>query len=300
MIGRFALLGRLVAAVVLSSSLMPRHAAAQDCRVTTEVRLVNQHQQPVLDITADQLKADIAGKPAKVVTLSRAANPGLILLIDASSSMKGTWNEVIAAARQLADSAKNGVAAVVFRENIEAYAEGRSEIDKLLDQLSTRTFSLGGTALYDTLIEIAGRVRTRSTALLVISDGEDNSSTHSSDETIKLFLKSSWPAVFGLIVDYDHQYPRRGYFKKIAAATGGLIAVPSSASKVPEAVNELAAEAYTPFTLTLQPIQPIAKMAKLKLEVVGPDNKPRRDIRFAQVAEVAGCDPILTSPGKPE
>ena len=82
MIGRFALLGRLVAAVVLSSSLMPRHAAAQDCRVTTEVRLVNQHQQPVLDITADQLKADIAGKPAKVVTLSRAANPGLILLID--------------------------------------------------------------------------------------------------------------------------------------------------------------------------------------------------------------------------
>ena len=270
----------------------------QDCRITTTVRLLSENEHPALNVTADQLTAVIGGAPAKVVAFSPGVKPVMILVIDISSSMKGTWAQSVAAAKQLSGNAGDRVAAVVFREQIIAHSGGRVDTDKLLDHLATLKTSQGGTALYDTLIDIAGRVKDRNTALVVISDGGDNASRHSSDQTVHLFLQSSWPPVFGLVLDYDHEQTRRGYFKKIVAGTGGLVAYPSSASKVAEAVDELAAEVYAPFTVTLQPPQPISKPAKLKLEVIGPDNKPRHDIQVAHVAEVTGCDVVPSSPAK--
>jgi hypothetical protein len=271
---------------------------AQDCRVTTTVRLLGKDERPVLNVAADQLTAEIGGAPAKVVSFSPGVKPVMILLIDISSSMKGTWAQAVAAAKQLSGNAGDRVAVVVFREQVVAHAGGRVDTDKLLDRLATLKTSQGGTALYDTLIDTAGGVKDRNTALVVITDGGDNASRHSSDQTVHLFLQSSWPPVFGLVLDYDHEQTRREYFKKIVAGTGGLVAFPSSASKVAEAVNELAAEVYAPFAVTLQPSQPISKPTKLKLEVVGSDNKPRHDIQVAHVAEVTGCDLAPSSPTK--
>ena len=275
-----------------------RSSFGQDCRVTTTVRFLGDHEHAALNLTADQLKAEIGGTPAKVVTFAPGVKPVMILLIDISSSMKGMWAQSVAAAKQLAGGAEDRVAAVVFREQIMDHASGRAQTDKLLDHLAMLKTSQGGTALYDTLIEIAGRVKNRDSALIVISDGEDNASRHSSDQTVDLFLKSGWPPVFGVVLDYDHGHTRRGYFKKIVTGTGGLVAYPSSASKVAEAANELAAEVYAPYTVTLQPSQPISKPSKLKLEVVGAHGKPRHDIQIAHVAEITGCEPVSPSPAK--
>lgn len=125
---------------------------------------------------------------------------------------------------------------------------------------------------------------------VAISDGGDNTSIHSSDSTASLFVRSSWPPVFGLILDYDEPHPRRKYFRKFAATTGGLAVYPSSASKVPIAMEELAAVVLNPFALTLQLTPPITDPAKLKLEVVGSDGKHRKDISLLHVSEIAGCD----------
>lgn len=79
----------------------------------------------------------------------------MILLVDASSSMKGTWNQSIAAAKQLVGRAGEDVDTFVFRDKIHGFAIGRSESEQLLDRLSTQTPMTGGTSLYDSLIEIA-------------------------------------------------------------------------------------------------------------------------------------------------
>jgi Mg-chelatase subunit ChlD len=297
---RLYLLFRVLAITLTLISATTRSARGQDCRITTTVRVLDQHEQPVLNLVADQLKAEIGGTPAKVLALSPSAKAGVVLLIDASSSMERSWAQSVAAAKQLADTAGDRVAAVLFRERIQAHASGRPATDNFLDQLSTVTPGRGGTALYDTLIEIAEGVKTQDVVLVVISDGEDNASRYSSDQTAALFLRSSWPPVFGLILDYDHERPRRGYFQKIVAATGGLIVRPSSASKVPEAGNELAAKIKASFTVTLQPLQAVSKAANLKLEVIGPDNKVRHDIHLAHVAEVPGCDPAPSSTARSE
>jgi hypothetical protein len=285
-----------ILAVIVLVGTIAQSGLGQDCQVSTIVRALDKREQPVVNVTAGDLKAEINGSPAIITSLSPGGKPRIVLMLDVSGSMKGTWNQAIAAARQLVAKAGEDIDTVVFGEDLQSYAPSRSASEKLLDQLALRGPRRGGTALNDVLIEVAGRVTNHNAAIVVISDGEDNASTHSTDATISLFLRSSWPPVFGLILDYDEQHWRRKYFRKIAATTGGLAVNPSSAAKVPVAMEELASTVLTPLVLTLQPPRPITKSARLKLEVVGPEGKPRPDIHLISVAEVAGCDVAPSTP----
>jgi hypothetical protein len=285
--------------VALSLLFITQASLGQECRVTTTVRLVDEHGSPVLNIAPEQLKAEIGGSPAKVVAFAAGTKPVTILLIDISSSVSETWGQSVAAAKQLAGSAGDRVAAVVFRDRILDHASGREATDKLLDRLSTVKTSMGGTALYDSLIEVAGAAKNPDAALIVISDGHDNASRNSSDHVVDQFLKNRWPPVFGLVLDYVHKEARPG-FKKIIAETGGLAAYPSSATKVAEAASELSAEVNAPFMVTLQASHPVLKPEKLKLEVMGPDGKPRHGIQISHVAEITACDETPLPPTKPE
>lgn len=114
-----------------------RSGFGQECRVTTTVRLLDGHGRPAVNITADQLKAEINGAPAKVVAFSPGVKPVTVLLIDISSSMKPMWAQAVAAAKQLAGAAEDRIAIVVFRDQIMDHASGRVETEKLLDRLAT-------------------------------------------------------------------------------------------------------------------------------------------------------------------
>lgn len=258
--------------------------------MTTTVRVLS-NGIPTVSLAPVQLGAKIGGSPATVVSVTREPKPVTILLIDISSSMKEIWGQSLAAAKQLSASAGDGVAVVVFGDQIVDHASGREPTDKLLDRLATLQIkTVGtGTALYDALIEVAGAAKNPNTALIVISDGEDNASLHSTDQTVDSFLKNRWPPVFGLVLDYSHNQTRREYFKKIVDGTGGILAYPS-ASKVAEAASELSSEINTPFTIVLQASPPVLKPQKLKLEVVGPDGKPSHGTKVVHVAEITGCD----------
>jgi hypothetical protein len=260
------------------------------------LRVVDKHGQPIVNVTADQLKAEIDGNSAHIISFAQLGKPAVILLLDGSGSMRGSWKEILVAAKQLMDIAREQFALFVFRDRIESSATDRSKSEALLDELSKKGPPQGVacTALYDTLVEVAGRVRTSNAAIVVISDGGDNCSRHSPDETVSQFLRSSWPAVFGLIVEdeiptlTDRQRKR---FHKISDATGGLVLYPSSGSKIPAKMGELAGSVLNPpFALTLQPSGSKTDMAKLKLAFIGSEGHPQKDITLLHVAEIAGCD----------
>jgi hypothetical protein len=134
-------------------------------------------------------------------------------------------------------------------------------------------------------------LKTPNAAIVVLSDGGENASTHSSDATVQLLIRTSSPSVFALILDYDREHSySRGYFKKIPTDTGGLIEYPPSSSTVPEAMAKLIATLQNTLVVALQPSKPVTKMARLKLDAIGPNGKPQHDIRLLTVAEVASCD----------
>jgi VWA domain containing CoxE-like protein len=255
----------------------------QDCRISTILRVLGKRGQPVANVTATEVKATINGAQANVSSISPAAKPAIVLMLDASGSMRSSWNESIAAARALLSNAGEDVAILVFGDKIQDRAVGRANSQKLLDRWS-REVPRRGTALYDALIETARRGGPGNAAIVIISEGDDDESTHSGEETKSLFLRSSWPPVFGLVVDYVHGGPehRRNGLRKISGSTGGFVSYPLSASKVPEALENLEAAVLNPFTVTLQPSQTITASAKLKLEI--------HDFHTFYTAEVAGCD----------
>lgn len=262
----------------------------QECRVTTTVRVQSEHGRSTISLAPERLRAKIGASPARVVSVTQEPKPATILLIDISSSMKEMWEQSVAAAKQLSVSAGDSVTLVVFRERILGHATGREPTNQLLDRLATLKTSMGGTALYDTLIEAAAAAKNPNTALVVISDGEDNASRHSSAQTVDLFLRNHWPPVSGLVLDYGRSRTRRDYFKNIVTGTGGVVVYPPSASKVAETASELSSEINVPYTIVLQASQPVLKPQKLKLEVVGPDGKTSHGAEIAHVAEISGCD----------
>ena len=256
----------------------------QDCAVSVILRVVSKQAQPVVNVTAGQLKAALNGSPATVTSLSPAGNPAIVVVLDASASMRPNWNQSVAAAEELVGKTAGDIEVFVSDERIQDHAVGRTASERLLNQWSAET-PRHATAIYDALIQIAGRVKTRNAAIVVISDGNDDASTHSSDATELLFLRSAWPPVFSLIVDYGHPSKRWEDFKKLSISTGGSVAHPSSASAVSAAMEDLAAIALNPLALTLRPSRPISPGAKLKLEILG-----TRDDRALYPADVVGCD----------
>jgi|KBSMisStandDraft_5_1062788.scaffolds.fasta_scaffold81513_2 hypothetical protein len=268
------------------------NALGQDCTVRTIFRAIDKHGQPAMTITPDRIKAEISGIPANVDSLS-AAKPDVILMVDVSSSMKDVWNQVIEAANQLLERAGGNVVVVAFGEEIYGHATGRVSSKDFLNQLSKHVYSgRRGTALYDSLIEVASHVTSRDAAIVIISDGEDDMSRNSSDQTVTLFLKSSWPPVFGLILDYSEggSHGVRRYFKKISTATGGAVLYAPSASKVSVVTDGLTKMVLNSFDVVLQPAQSLTNPARLKLEAIGSQGREDKEISLLHVAEIAGCD----------
>ena len=282
-------LKRTCITLVFLVSAFAQIGRTQDCLVSTTVRVLDKHGLPVVALTADQLRAEIDGTPAKISSISPETKQRIILLLDVSLSMKSVWSPSIAAAKQLMAGAGENFDIVLFRDRIRGYARGRSQSEHLLLQLSPDTLQPYGTALYDSLIEIANSLKTPNATIVAVSDGGDNS-THSSDATVPLLIRASSPVVFALILDYDHKHTRsRMDFQKIPTDTGGLIEYPPSSSEVPEAMAKLMVAVQNPLVVTLQPSQPVTKMAKLKLEAISPNGKPH-DIHVLHVAEVASCN----------
>jgi hypothetical protein len=273
---------RIVARLILVGTLA-NIGFGQNCGVTTVLRALDKHGRAVANLTATQVKAEINGSPASISSFSPVAKPALIVMLDGSGSMRSAWKESIAAARNLVAGAGEDVAVFVFAEKIRDRAVGRANSQHLLDRWSSGT-PWGGTAFYDVLIEIASKGGPGNAAIILIGDGDDNESTHSSDETKALFLRSSWPPLFGLNVDYVHggaELPHRD-LKKISASTGGFVSYPSSASEVPEAAEKLGTVVANAFNVTLQPSHPISTGAKLKIEIHG--------LHAIYPLEVAGCE----------
>jgi len=263
------------------------NAVAQNCSLDTIVHITDKNNQPVANVNAADLKAEIGGTPANITSLS-LTKPAIVLVLDTSPSMKQTWDQAIAAAKQFVEKTED-VGLFTFREKVLGYAIGRVKSEEMLDQLAKQgpsPLGSGGTALYDTLIELGSHLKTHNAALVLISDGGDNQSTHTSEATALLFERSSWPPVFALILDYKETDKSRGYFKKIPAATGGMIIYPSSASKVPAAADQLAGIILNSFVLSLQAPESRTDMAKLKLE------SARKDINLLHVSEVPPCGPV--------
>lgn len=223
----------------------------------------------VNNLTKDQFQVFEDKIPQQIKLFAHEDVPiSLGLVIDNSGSMRNKRERVNSAALSFVRSSNPEDESFIVNFDDSAYLEQdfTSSIGDLmdaLDNLDTR----GETALFDAVylsVEKVVKEGKRDTkALLLITDGEDNSSKYKYEEALNK-LKESKVTLYaiGLLEDNDQ---RGGLFKpapskkakealvQLAESTGGVAYFPKSVDEVEEICKQIASDLRNRYTLGYTP-----------------------------------------------
>jgi VWFA-related protein len=189
---------------------------------------VTDFQRRYVDITRDDLVVLENGVEQKIETFQEAVDPvWVVLAVDASGSMKKSAEAVIEAGRRFLQSirAEDKLAVITFADKphlAHAFATTREWSAEALDGYQ----ALGGTALYDALIDSLQYLKTVKgrKAVVVLTDGRDENnpgtapgSTHSYEDVVQLMRETGvavYPVGLGTKVD-------AGRLGQLAELSGG-------------------------------------------------------------------------------
>jgi VWFA-related protein len=158
--------------------------AAADLEVLRRVNVTvaDRFGRAVNNLTAEDFTLLEAGQWRKIVSVAPTNAPfNLVLLLDVSGSVEEKIDFIRKAARNFVNTigSQDKLAIVTFRDDVQVLS-GFTQDKKLLSQ-SLDTFDAGGgTALYDsiafTLTDILQPLKAERTAIVILSDGDDNRS----------------------------------------------------------------------------------------------------------------------------
>jgi VWFA-related protein len=162
------------------------------------------------------------------------------LVVDHSSSMRPKLAEVIAAARTFVKSSSplDEMFVVNFNEKVTFGLSGAFRLSDSPDELAraiSSTRADGMTALYDAVLTGLARLQTgtrEKKALIVVSDGGDNASTHNQAQVLRAAEQSN--VVVYTIGIFDPEDPDRNpdVLRRLSRATGGEAFFPEQLNEV--------------------------------------------------------------------
>jgi VWFA-related protein len=193
----------------------------------------------------------------------------LAILVDNSGSMAQKRAAVNRAAIDMIQASNPQDEAFVVNFSDEAFLDQdfTSSID-LLKQGLAHIDSQGGTALYDAVIaaadHLAKQAKHPKQVILIITDGEDNSSSATLAETVRRIQDLNGPIVYsiGLLYDEaDHTEGRRARkaLQSLSDDTGGIAFFPKSLDQVDTIAAEVAQDIRHQYVLGYHPTQPIGQ-----------------------------------------
>ena len=185
------------------------------------------------------------------------------LVIDTSGSMRLKYEDVVTAAVVLiqASNRKDEVFVVNFGDRV---SYGLPDGTPFTDDLSQLRGALslgapaGRTALYDAILSSLHHLeqgkRDKKT-LVLISDGGDNSSTHGSEEVMRM-VRESRATIYAIgIYDTDDHDQNPGLLRRLAHVSGGEAFFPGKLSEVTGICRQIASDIRTRYSVGYVPIR---------------------------------------------
>ncbi len=246
------------------------NANPQDPRIRVDVNLVVLHTT-VLDDRgrfADGLKQDnfrvLEDKvEQKLSVFKREDVPvSMGLVIDNSGSMRDKRPRVNAAALTLVEASNPQDEAFVVNFNDDFYLDLDKDFSSSIPELKEaleRIDSRGSTALYDAVIGSLDHVKKGAKdkkVLLVVTDGEDNTSHNSLEKTIREIQKTDTVIyTIGLLSEESKKNAKRARraLDEIAKASGGLAFFPENVDDVRSICEQVAHDIRNQYTLAYYP-----------------------------------------------
>ena len=246
------------------------NAGKQDNKIRVDVNLVVLHTT-VLDDRgrfADGLKQDnfrvFEDKAEQKLSIFKREDVpvSMGLVIDNSGSMRDKRPRVNAAALTLVEASNPQDEAFVVNFNDDFYLDLDKDFTNSIPELKEaleRIDSRGSTALYDAIIGSLDHVKKGSKdkkVLLVVTDGEDNTSHNSLEKTVREIQKTDTVIyTIGLLTEESKKNAKRAKraLEDIAKASGGLAFFPENVDDVRNICEQVAHDIRNQYTLAYYP-----------------------------------------------
>lgn len=228
----------------------------------------DEKQRLVTDLNKDDFKVYEDGVLQTISSFQHQDIPiSLGILVDNSGSMRTKRQAVNSSALDLVHFSNPQDETFIVNFSDEAYIDQdfTSDMGKLRDGLS-HIDSKGGTALYDAIMASADYLTRNATrpkqVLLVITDGEDNASSTTLEDTVRRIQSLEGPVVYCIGLLYDDEdggreaHRARRALQVLADETGGIAFFPKSLDEVDDIAGEVAHDIRQQYTIGYHSTKP--------------------------------------------
>ncbi len=225
----------------------------------------------VQDLKREDFQVFEDGVKQNIISFQHTDLPvSIALVVDNSGSMSKKRPSVNKAALDLVEASNPQDEAFVVNFSDEAFIdqEFTGNINKLREGLS-HIESRGGTALYDAVVASADKLvadaKRPKQVLVIITDGEDNASTLTLEQTIRRVQQLSGPVIYsiGLLFgdEMSHSEVRhaRRALDMLSTETGGIAFFPKSIEQVDEIAAEVARDIRNQYTIGYHSTKPTSE-----------------------------------------
>lgn len=236
--------------------------------------------QLVQNLTKDDFDVYEDGVKQTILSFQHTDLPVSIgLVIDNSGSMYKKRPAVNKAALDLVEASNPDDQAFVVNFSDEAFIDQdfTSDINKLRDGLS-HIDSRGGTALYDAVVASADKLvadaKRPKQVLILITDGEDNASSLTLEQTINRVQQLSGPVIYSIGLLFGDEMDRgevrraRKALELLSSETGGMAFFPKNVEQVDQIAAEVARDIRTQYTIGYRSTKPMSVPGFRRVEVV--------------------------------
>jgi Ca-activated chloride channel family protein len=229
-----------------SSSAYTLHVDAEE--VVLNCTVLDNKGELVNDLTRSNFKVFEDKTLQTVISLQHQDTPVSIgLVVDNSGSMSSKRAAVASATLDLVKASNPQDETFVINFSDQAYLDQdfTSDLDKLQNGLSHLSLS-GGTSLYDTVVTAADKMERSATrprkVLIVITDGDDNSSKLTLDNAIHRVQDTQGPIIYaiGLMFGGGGSRHAKRDLQALSSETGGIAFFPGSLKDIDSVAAEVA------------------------------------------------------------
>lgn len=264
---------RAIAVVaILLAGILPRPGAAQDPQPTfrAESELVVLHVSVrdrggryVTGLTRDDFVVIDNGRPQSIEMFSADEVPASVaVLVDNSNSMRPNREQVITAAVEFARHSHplDEIFVLTFNDQVRhawgPTRAGETDPGRFASAMSQAIVAHGMTAIYDGLTaglqRLSAATHTRQ-VLIVVSDGGDNASRASRDDTLARVHQSDAVVYSVILTDPLMRDGNPRLMRRLAQATGGEAFHPRRSDAIDDAFARIARDIRSAYTLGYAP-----------------------------------------------
>jgi Ca-activated chloride channel family protein len=236
--------------------------------VVLNATVLDDGRRLVNDLTKDDFRIWEDGAPQTIASFQHQDIPvSMGILVDNSGSMRDKRAAVNSAALDLVKASNSLDEAFIVNFSDEAFIDQdfTSDLTKLREGLA-HIDSKGGTALYDAVVASADQLskgaKRPKQVLLIITDGEDNASSLTLEQTIRRVQQLQGPVVYSIgLLFGDEGGGRESRRAKralqlLSDETGGLSFFPKSLTEVDTIAAEVARDIRSQYTIGYHSTKP--------------------------------------------